>query len=175
MMPSPARSAPTNSPTAHRSIVPPNKRGALHLIAAYEALKGLAALAALLGVLDLMHHDVRHLAMELIGRFGLDPHARVGSMLLHYAELLPAAHVPTIVALALAYVSVRWAEAWGLWNDRAWGEVLGAASGALYVPFELQHLLAKPSWIGAAVLLSNLLLVAYLVWVLQRRRRAKTP
>ncbi len=153
--------------------MPPAKRRALHVIAAYEAIKGLAALAAMLGVLDLMHRDVRHLAVDLIGRFGLDPQAHFPSLLLHYADLLPGANVQSIVLFGLAYVAVRWIEAWGLWNDKAWGEVLGAVSGAIYVPFELTHLLERPSWISAGVLLSNVALVVYLVWVLLRRRKAE--
>ena len=87
--------------------------------------------------------------------------------------MLPGANVQSIVLLGLAYVAVRWIEAWGLWNDKAWGEVLGAVSGAIYVPFELTHLLERPSWISAGVLLSNVALVVYLVWVLLRRRKAE--
>jgi Predicted membrane protein (DUF2127) len=48
-------------------------RRVLHAIAVFEATKGIAALTVLIGVLDLMHRDVRHLAIELIGHFGLDP------------------------------------------------------------------------------------------------------
>jgi hypothetical protein len=51
-------------------------RRILHLIAIFEAIKGIAALAAIRGMLDLMHRDVRRLAIELIGRFGLTPTVR---------------------------------------------------------------------------------------------------
>jgi uncharacterized membrane protein (DUF2068 family) len=153
----------------------PENRRALHAIALFEALKGLAALLALAGVLDLMHHDVRHLAMELIGRFGLDPHARYPSLLLHYADLLPAANLQTVVLLGAGYITLRWAEAYGLWNDLAWGEWLGALSGALYLPFEISHLLQQSSWGGWGVLAGNLALVVYLVMVLLRRRARLNP
>jgi hypothetical protein len=39
----------------------------LRAIALFEAIKGIAALAVVIGVVDLMHRDVRHLAIELIG------------------------------------------------------------------------------------------------------------
>ena len=148
----------------------PENRRALHAIALFEALKGLAALAALIGVLDLLHHDVRHLAMELIGRFGLDPHARYPTLLLHYADLLPGANVQAVLLLGAGYIALRWAEAYGLWNDLAWGEWLGALSGALYLPFEISHLVQRTSLGGWAVLAGNLALVVYLVTVLLRRR-----
>src|ERR1035437_9106630 len=79
----------------------------LRAIALFEAIKGIAALAAILGVLDLMHRDVRHLAIELIGRFGQNPDAHYPSIILHYADLLPDANVRSMVLLASGYILVR--------------------------------------------------------------------
>ncbi len=146
-------------------------RRALHAIAAFEALKGVAALAGIVGVLDLMHHDARHLAIELIGRFGLNPYARYPSLLLHYADLLPGADVHSLMFLAVIYISVRWLEAYGLWKDRAWGEWLAALSGALYIPFELGHLVHRTSFISAAVLVANVCVVGFLAKQLLRRHK----
>jgi len=147
-------------------------RRVLHLIAAFEAIKGIAALAAVLGVLDLMHHDVRHLAIELIGHFHLNPEAHYPSVLLHYADLLPGIDLNLLVFLAAGYVATRFLESYGLWNDRAWGEWLGALSGALYVPFEVAHLIHRPTGITAAVLVFNIFLVCFLAIRLWHRRTA---
>ncbi|WP_394790304.1 DUF2127 domain-containing protein [Rhodoferax sp.] len=152
--------------------VPKSARNALHAIAIFEALKGFAALAALVGVLDLLHHDVRQLAIELVGRFGLNPDGHYPSLLLHYADLLPDANVHQLVLLGSAYVTLRLVEAYGLWNDKTWGELLAALSGGLYIPFELGHLLHHPTLVAALVCIGNLLLVAYLVYRLWSRRRA---
>lgn len=149
---------------------PVAKRRALRAIAVFEAIKGIAALAAIIGVFDLMHRDVRHLAMEMIGRFGLDPDARYPSLLLHYADLLPGANVRSLVLLALGYILVRLLEAYGLWNDRAWAEWLGALSGGLYIPFEIGHLMPRPSVISAVVLVGNVFVVSFLVFQLWGRR-----
>jgi uncharacterized membrane protein (DUF2068 family) len=150
----------------------PNARQALHAIAAFEAFKGFAALAALLGVLDLVHHDVRHLAIELMGRFDLDLDARYPSLLLHYADLLPGANMHSLVLLGGCYVALRLVEAYGLWFDATWGELLAALSGGLYIPFELRHWWHRPSAIAALVLAINLLLTGYLVFRLWKRRQA---
>ncbi len=145
-------------------------RRTLRAIAVFEAIKGLAALAAIVGLLDLMHHDVRHLAIELIGRFHLNPEARYPTVLLHYADLLPNTDLHLLELLAAGYVSTRWLESYGLWNDRAWGEWLGALSGGLYVPFEIGHLLHRPSAITSLVLAFNVFLVCFLAFRLWRRR-----
>ena len=149
----------------------PGQRNALHAIAAFEATKGAAALAGLIGVLDLLHRDVRAVVMTLIGRFGLDPEAHYPSLLLHYADLLPDADVHMLVALGTAYIALRFVEATGLWMGKAWGEYLGALSGGIYIPFELIHLLHKPSVINAGVVLLNAAVVAYLARALWRRHQ----
>jgi uncharacterized membrane protein (DUF2068 family) len=150
-------------------------RRTLHIIAAFEAIKGIAALAGVAGILDLMHHDVRHLAIELIGHFHLNPDAHYSSVLLHYADLLPGIDLRSLVLLATGYIATRFLESYGLWNDRAWGEWLGALSGALYVPFEVIHLIHRPSAITAVVLAFNIFLVCFLAVRLWRRRQSQTP
>jgi len=74
--------------------------------------------------------------------------------------------------VALAYIMVRWLEAYGLWKDRVCAEWLGALSGALYVPLEIAHLLDGATLLTPAVLAANVLMVAFLAWRLWRRRIA---
>lgn len=150
-----------------------SQRSALHAIAFFEATKGLAASAGLIGVLDLLHQDVRAVVMALIGRFGLDPEAHYPSLLLHYAELLPNADVHMLVALGLAYIALRFLEAAGLWLGKAWGEYLGALSGGVYIPFELIHLLHEPSVLNLSVVLVNVLIVGYLTHALWQRHQQR--
>jgi len=142
----------------------------LRTIAFFEALKGLLALGALLLVLKLMHHDLQAVVMHWITRFDLDPQAHLASVMLHYAEVLPETNVQSLIALALGYVALRFVEAFGLWRDAGWAEWLGAASGGIYVPFEIEHLIDKPGLITAGVIALNLFIVAYLLRHLWLRR-----
>ena len=96
-----------------------------------KACNTLAALAGLIAVLDLLHHDVRALAMSLIGRFGLDPESHYPSLLLHYADVLPDTNVSMLVLLFCAFIALRFVEATGLWLGKVWGEYLGALSGGV--------------------------------------------
>jgi uncharacterized membrane protein (DUF2068 family) len=154
---------------------PVARRRTLRAIATFEALKGLAALAALIGVLDVLHHDVRHLALELIGRFHLNPEGHYPSVLLHYADLLPGANLHGLVALATAYIALRLLESYGLWKDYAWGEWLGALSGGIYIPFEFHHFMQGPSLINGLVLAFNVFLVVFLTLQLNHRRQSGKP
>ena len=150
-----------------------SKRSALHAIAIFEATKGMAALAGLIGALDLLHRDVRAMAMVLIGRFGLDPEAHYPSLLLHYADLLPNANVRMLMLLGSAYIAIRFIEATGLWLNKAWAEYLGALSGGIYIPFELIHWFEKPTWINATIVVVNTVIVGYLTHALWHRHTQK--
>ena len=151
----------------------PAQRRALRAIAAFEALKGLVALAAGLGLLSLLHHDLHRLALALIGHVGLDPGDHYPALLLGQMDRLQHLPAQQVLLAVLAYVSLRWVEAWGLWRGAAWGECLGAVSGALYLPLELRNLLNRPTVAAAAVVTLNAILVVVLArqWWRQRGLR----
>ncbi len=146
-----------------------DSRRALRAIAIFAAVVGFTALASLIGVLDLLHHDAHALAMSLIERFGLDPESHYPSLLLHYADVLPNANVPLLVALVCAFIALRFVEATGLWLGKVWGEYLGALSGGIYIPFEVVHWLREPTWLSAFIVLLNVVIVGYLTHTLWQR------
>lgn len=143
---------------------------ALKAIATFEGLKGLAAIASGVGLLSLLHHDIRHLALEMIGHFGLDPAEHFPSIFLHYVDMLNSTPISTLMLFLGGYAVVRLTEAYGLWRERSWGELLGACSGGLYIPFELRHLFHQPSLISAGILAMNVLIVGFLTYQLWRKR-----
>jgi uncharacterized membrane protein (DUF2068 family) len=146
------------------------ERRARRAIALFEAAKGAAAFAGGVGLLSLVHYDVRHLANELVGHFGWNPTSRYPAIFLHYADVLEDANLRTIMAIVAAYILIRFVEAFGLWRDRAWAEWLGAVSGGIYVPFELKHFIAHPTVINFVILAINVVVVVFLAWQLWRRR-----
>lgn len=143
----------------------------LQAIALLEAIKGIAVLVASIGVLGFLHHDARQLAHDIVRHFSMNPTAHYPTILLHYADVIENANLRSLVLLATAYAAVRLCEAYGLWNDLAWGEWLGALSGGIYLPFEIRHFIIKPSTVGGIVFIFNLLVVAFLAWRLYRRRQ----
>ena len=149
---------------------PVAERKALRAIALFEAIKGFGALAISLGLLALLHADLRAIVVNLIGTVGMDPEAHYPAMLLHYVDVFAETEKVPLLLVVAAYVTVRLAEAWGLWLQRPWGEWLGALSGALYVPLEVRHLMLKQNWASVLILTFNVAVVAYLGWLLWRRR-----
>jgi uncharacterized membrane protein (DUF2068 family) len=82
-----------------------------------------------------------------------------------------------LVGFAAAYATLRFVEAYGLWRERRWAEWLAALSGGIYLPVEIYEIVERATWIKVAALLLNLVVVAYMVWLLSqnRRRQAAAP
>ena len=145
----------------------------MRAVAALEATKGLVVVLAGCGLLALVHHDVQRAAEELVRHTHLNPASHLPRVFLAYAGQLDNTHLMQLALGAFAYAAVRLVEAYGLWHGRAWGEAFAAASGAIYVPFEVDELVHRPGLLSILLLLVNLAIVAFMLVGLRRRRRAR--
>jgi uncharacterized membrane protein (DUF2068 family) len=145
---------------------------AIRFVAFFEGFKGVVVLFAASGILALIHHDVHRLAALLIGHAHLNPASKYPRIFLDAASQLDDPRLWQLAAGAASYSVFRLTEAYGLYRGRAWAELLAAASGALYVPFELLELLRRPSGLVVALLILNLAIVMLMVLALRARRRA---
>lgn len=123
------------------------------------------------GLLSLIHKDVHAVAAKLIEHMHLNPASRYPQIFLDATSNVHDSRLVWLAAGAGGYALVRFVEAYGLYGEKAWAEVLAAVSGAIYVPFELAELLRRPTWHGALLLAVNLLVVALMVGALLRRRK----
>ena len=135
----------------------------MQAVALLEAVKGVIVFGAGFGLLSLLHHDVRQLAVALVTRLHIDPQRHGAGVFLNAAANLNDARLWGLAALAFAYSALRLAEAYGLWQGRRWGVWLGAAGGAIYIPVELYELWHKPGLLKVATLAVNIAIVVYLV------------
>lgn len=145
---------------------------AIRLVATLEGIKGVIVLFAASGLLALVHHDVHRLAALLVEHAHLNPASKYPKIFLDAATQVNDPQLWQLAAGAAAYSVLRLAEAYGLYRDRAWAEVLAAVSGAIYVPFELMELVHRPTGLAASLLTLNLAVVALMVYALNARRKA---
>jgi len=146
----------------------------MRAVALLEATKGAIVIGAGFGLLSLLHHDVRQIAVALVTRLHVDPERHNTGVFLNAAAQLNDARLWGLAVLAFAYSALRFAEAYGLWRARRWGVWLGAAGGAIYIPVEFYELWHKPGLLKFVTLALNGAIVAYLVWNLYRRRASNT-
>jgi uncharacterized membrane protein (DUF2068 family) len=145
----------------------------MQAVALTEAVKGLVVLGAGFGLLTLLHHDVRQVALSLVTRLHIDPSQHYAGVFLDVADHVTDTRLWAAAGLAALYSAIRLAEGYGLWFGHRWGAWLGAFSGALYVPVEVYELWHKPGWIKAGTLTVNVAVVVYLVWSLYRGRQPR--
>jgi uncharacterized membrane protein (DUF2068 family) len=143
---------------------PPHLRG-LRAVAFLEFAKGLAVLLLGFGLLSLTHRDAWEVAENFLELLRINPDQRYAQIFLNLADRLNDTKLWLVAAAAAAYSTLRLVEAYGLWNARAWAEWVALASGALYLPFEVYELLRKPNAIRASILLINLAIVLYMIYL----------
>jgi len=86
----------------------------LRAVAAFEAVKGAIVLIAGFGLARLVHRDVQEVAEALVDRLHLDPAKKYPRIFLDLAANASDAQLWGLAALAMTYVALRFAEAYGL-------------------------------------------------------------
>jgi uncharacterized membrane protein (DUF2068 family) len=145
---------------------------AIRVVAFFEALKGLLAFAAASGLLFLLHKDVADFALRLVHHAHLNPAAHYPSIFIAAAANVHDSRLLMMAGGAVVYSLLRLIEAYGLFYEKAWAEVLAATSGAIYVPFEVLGLLHKPDWLHLVLLVINIAVVILMLGALRERRKA---
>lgn len=151
--------------------------GAVRAVAFVEAFKGIVALVAASGLASLIHRDLPDIAARLVEHAHLNPAAKYPGIFIQAAGHLQESGLVWLALGAAGYAVLRLAEAYGLFHERVWAEVLGAVSGAIYVPLELLELSRRPTWLGAVILVVNVAIVVVMVRALQHQtsRRPAMP
>jgi uncharacterized membrane protein (DUF2068 family) len=138
---------------------------ALRAVASIEFLKGLVVLLAGFGVLSLVHRDAWDVAESFLEWLHISPETHYAQVFLNLADQVTDTKLWAVAIGALAYSSLRFVEAYGLWRERAWAEWLALISGAIYLPFEIYELFRRPDWVRLTIFLVNLAVVLYMAYL----------
>ena len=141
-------------------------------VAVFEAAKGLLVVMAGFSLLSLVHHDAQHAAETIVRHLHLNPARHYPRVFIEAAGRVSNSRLWLLAGGAFAYSLVRFVEAYGLWHLRRWAEWFAILSGGLYLPVEIYELIRRPTRVKSVILLGNLLVVAYLLYV---RERARSP
>jgi uncharacterized membrane protein (DUF2068 family) len=142
----------------------------LRAVATFEAFKGI--LVILLGFFILVYHQrAEDVTENLLDHLHINPDRRLGHAVMNAAATLSDARLWTIAAAIVAYCTVRFVEAWGLWHRRVWAEWFALLSGAMYLPLELLKVAERATWERISVLVLNAIIVLYMLYIRLRERR----
>lgn len=146
-------------------------RGLL-LIGLFKLGKAILFFGIGVGAIHMLHKDIGDEVMRLATVFKFDPESRFVSLLLAKADLIDAHRLREIGVATFAYSGLALTEGIGLLLEKEWAEYLTLTLTISFLPWELYELSRRPSWIRLALLIINLIVLAYLLWLL---RRKKTP
>src|ERR1700730_10054565 len=142
------------------------RRAALRTVASFELAKDLIVLLLGFGAVSLVHKDAWDAAGALLRFLHVNPdHHHYAQVFVNLADNVTDKKLWAAAAGAAAYSIIRFVEAYGLWLERTWAEWFALVSGALYVPFEAYELARRPTLIHLVVLLINLGIVFYMVYL----------
>ena len=147
----------------------PRSRRLLRLIALERIVRGVLLLAAGIYLLFHLNSDFGRLGERVMRAIELDPRRPFLHRIVVYLHHLHASEVRVAAVVALGYGLLELVEGTGLWLDQLWAEYLTVVATSLLIPLELYELAHHPTALKAAGLAVNVLIVAYLVYLLRRR------
>jgi uncharacterized membrane protein (DUF2068 family) len=122
------------------------------------------------GALHLLHKDLEDEVTRLALRFRFDPESRFVALLLDKVDLIDAHRLRQISVATFGYSALALTEGVGLLLEKVWAEYLTLILTVSFLPWELYELARKPDWFRLSLLLINLAVLGYLVWLLRRKR-----
>jgi uncharacterized membrane protein (DUF2068 family) len=147
-------------------------RGLL-LIGLFKLVKSIFFFCIGVGAIHLLHKDLGDEVLRLATRFNFDPESRVVSLLMEKVDLIDAHRLREIGFATFAYSALALTEGIGLLREKEWAEYLTLILTISFLPWELFELVRRPDWFRLGLLLINLAVLAYLVWLLQRKKKAE--
>jgi len=148
---------------------------ALRSIAVFEAAKGLLALAAVCGLISLRHTDLHAATDAFLLRHGVNPERHYTRLFIESVAKATNHHVGQLAALGFAYALIRLVEGYGLWQGKHWAEWFAVISAGIYLPLEFQHFAHHATFLNAAVILFNIVVILYLAKLLKQQRAQRHP
>ena len=139
----------------------------------FEFFKGIFVVLMGFCALALVHKDVWLYAESLLALFHISTDRKSAQLFLDFADNVTDAHLWTAARIAFAYSALRFTEAYGLWLTRTWAEWVALVSGALLLPLEIRELMRGLSVLRAVLLVGNLAVVLYMLYVIRANRRER--
>lgn len=145
-------------------------RGLL-LIGLFKLGKSILFFCIGMGAIHLLHKDLGDVVMRVAMALKFDPESRFVALLLNKVDLIDIHRLKLISLGTFAYSVVALTEGVGLVMEKVWAEYLTLILTISFLPWELYELLRHPSWFRLGLLLVNLAVLAYLVWLLRRKKK----
>jgi uncharacterized membrane protein (DUF2068 family) len=142
----------------------------LLLIGLFKLAKAIFFFGIGVGAIHLLHKDLEDEVLRLAARLKFDPESRFVALLLDKVDLIDAHRLRQISVATFGYSALALTEGVGLLLEKVWAEYLTLILTISFLPWELYELIRRPDWFRLSLLLINLAVLWYLVWLLRRKK-----
>jgi len=149
------------------------QRRMLRAVASFECFKGVFVVLMGVCALALVHQDTWLIAESILARLHISTDSHWAQMLLDFADSFTDARLWAAARIAFLYAILRFTEAYGLWKERTWAEWVALISGTLLLPVEVRELFRGVTFVRLALLVGNLAIVVYMLYVILVNRRER--
>ncbi len=146
----------------------------LYVIGLFKLAKAIFFLSLSLGALHFVHHDLSTTVNRAIRLLHFDPESHLVDLLTDKVALVTHHKLRLISMGTFLYAALCTTEAYGLLRRKVWAEFVTLWLSVSFIPWELWELARRPTPWHVAILLANLVIVAYLLWMLRRKRVRQT-
>jgi uncharacterized membrane protein (DUF2068 family) len=143
------------------------------IIGAMKLVSALLLGVAGFGIFRLLDRDLGEALEHFASRLHLDPENRLVHEVVYRAAGIDRTHLKALGAGTFFYAALEGLEGVGLVLRRRWAEYLTVIATGLLLPLELYEIARKPTALRVAVLLANLVILAYLIVKLIQAHRAR--
>jgi uncharacterized membrane protein (DUF2068 family) len=146
-----------------------DERGLL-LVGLFKMGKAIFFTAVGAGALQLVHRNVGDVAMRIVEILHRDPDGRFAAMIMDKADLIGGHQLRQSALLSFLYAGLCVVEGTGLMLKKGWAEYFTVVLTAGAMPIETYELWQKFEWFKVGLIVINVIVLVYLLWVLKRKR-----
>jgi uncharacterized membrane protein (DUF2068 family) len=150
---------------------PHHDRGLL-AIGLFKLAKSIFFFCVGVGALKLLHKDLGDVAMRIAQALHRDPEGHFVTVLMEQVDRIDAHRLREIGFATFAYSALALTEGVGLMLEKVWAEYLTTVLTVMFLPWEIFELARDPNLMRLSLLLANLVVLAYLIWLLRRKKQA---
>lgn len=147
----------------------------LYVIGLFKIAKAFLFVAISIGALHFLHHDLSASIERLILRLGVDPENRLVNLVLTHTGLITHHRLRLISLGTFLYAVLCTVEGTGLLLRKVWAEYVTLWLSISFVPWEAFELMRKADVWRISILMMNVVIILYLLWMLRRKRRVRRP
>ena len=146
-----------------------HQRGLL-LVGLFKLSKAIFFTAVGAGSLDLMNKNISDVLLRVIDALRIDPERHFVGILMEHVGLIQPQTLRRAGILSFMYAAVCVVEGTGLILEKRWAEYFTVILTSLGLPWESYELMERFSWYKVALLIINVIVLLYLLWILKKRR-----